>query len=49
MPESDCGFYRLFGPPIITEEGLEETLVMTRLLTWPSDLADMPVCTEMIQ
>ena len=49
MNESKGGFERLFRPPVITEQGLEETLLMARLLTWPSDLADMPVCAEAIQ
>jgi len=50
MPESKThGFDRLFGPFVLTEAGLEETLLMARLLTWPSDLENMPVCTEVLQ
>lgn len=49
MPEFDSGLYRLFGPPVITEEGLEETLTLARLLTWSEDLRDMKPITETIQ
>ena len=50
MNESKTGgFDRLFGPFVLTEAGLEERLLMCRLLTWESDLLEMPPITEAIQ